>query len=182
MSVAVVLTGPPGAGKTSVLERLTTLLELEGVEFGALEVEQLGWGSPWLDADVVYRQVASVLEHQRMAGRHRFLVAATTETTEELAALVAAIGGDRVVTVLLTAPPEVVAARLDAREPDDWPGKQPLLQHARDLAETMLDLSGVDFSLSTVGCSVNDAAQRVHDRLAALGALSGPSGPGGSLT
>jgi hypothetical protein len=40
---AMLLTGAPGAGKTSVLEKLATLLEIEGVEFGALESEQLGW-------------------------------------------------------------------------------------------------------------------------------------------
>jgi adenylate kinase len=45
-TMAVVLTGAPGAGKSSVLDRLATLLEIEGVEFGALESEQLGWGSP----------------------------------------------------------------------------------------------------------------------------------------
>jgi hypothetical protein len=36
------LTGAPGAGKSSVLERLATLLEIEGVEFGALEQSSLG--------------------------------------------------------------------------------------------------------------------------------------------
>jgi adenylylsulfate kinase-like enzyme len=39
---AVLLTGAPGAGKSSVLERLATLLEIEGVEFGALEQSSLG--------------------------------------------------------------------------------------------------------------------------------------------
>ena len=42
-TTAVVLTGPPGAGKSSVLEKLVTLLEIERIEFGALESEQLGW-------------------------------------------------------------------------------------------------------------------------------------------
>ena len=45
---AVLLTGAPAVGKSSVPEELATLLEIEGVEFGALESEQLGWGSPWL--------------------------------------------------------------------------------------------------------------------------------------
>lgn len=33
---AVLLTGAPGAGKSSVLEELATLLEIKGVEFGVL--------------------------------------------------------------------------------------------------------------------------------------------------
>ena len=34
MITAVVLRGPPGAGKASVLEKLATLLEIDGIEFG----------------------------------------------------------------------------------------------------------------------------------------------------
>src|ERR1700735_2065662 len=106
---AVLLTGPPGAGKSSVLEELATLLEIEGVEFGALESEQLGWGSPWLWDEQWLGQLRGGLELQRGAGRRRFLIAATTETTEGLAAVRDAIAVDRLVSVLLVAPPDVVA-------------------------------------------------------------------------
>jgi hypothetical protein len=48
-----------------------------------------------------------------------FLVAATTETTDELRCVSwRRLGADRSVVVLLVAAPEVVAARIDAREPD----------------------------------------------------------------
>jgi hypothetical protein len=45
-TLAVLLTGPPGVGKSSVLDRLVTLLEIDGVKFGGLESEQLGRGAP----------------------------------------------------------------------------------------------------------------------------------------
>lgn len=93
-----------GAGKSSVLEKLATLLEIEGIEFGALESEQLGWGSPWLSGEPWLGQLRAVLELQRQAGRRRFLIAATTETSEELAAVRDAIAVDRLVAVLLSAP------------------------------------------------------------------------------
>jgi adenylate kinase len=118
---AVLLTGPPGAGKSSVLERLATLLEIEAVEFGALESEQLGWGSPWLLGESWLGQLRAVLELQRQAGRRRFLIAATTETSEALEAVCDAIAVDRLVSVLLSASAEVVATRIEAREPDAQP-------------------------------------------------------------
>jgi hypothetical protein len=57
-----------------------------------------------------------------------------------------AIGADQVTTVLLSAPPDVVAARIDAREPDLWPGKQGLIAHARRLAVTMAHPAGIDIA------------------------------------
>jgi chloramphenicol 3-O-phosphotransferase len=168
-TMAVVLTGPPGAGKSSVLESLATLLEIEGVEFGALESEQLGWGSPWLCGEPWLRQLRAVLELQRQARRRRFLVAATTETTEELAAVVAAIAVDHIVTVLLHAPPELVAARIDAREPDAWPGKQRLIEHARHLAVSMRALDGIDIRIDTSERTARDVAAELRETLRRYG-------------
>jgi hypothetical protein len=110
-----------GAGEAGAL------LGIEGVEFGALECEQLGWGSPWLSGEAWLGQLRAVLDLQRRAGRRRFLIAATTETSDELAAVRDAIAVDQLVAVLLTVPPEVAAARIDAREPDAWPGEQGLM-------------------------------------------------------
>lgn len=108
---------------------------------------------------------------QRQAGRTTFLVVATTETNEQLAAVVDAIAADRVATVLLTAPGDVVAARVDAREPDRWPGKQTLIAHARHLAVTMPRLASIDIRVATDGRSPEDAAQDVFDALHTLRVL-----------
>lgn len=170
-TVAVVVTGPPGAGKSSVLEQLAALLEIDDVEFGAFESEQLGWGSPWLDGEQVHMQLQAVCELQRRAGRTRFLIAATIETSEELAALRAAIAVDEVVCVLLTAPPEELAARIDAREPDLWPGKQALIEHARALGSSMLRLTGIDIRFDTGARTAEDVATDLRDRLRARGVL-----------
>ncbi|MGI9185766.1 MAG: AAA family ATPase [Solirubrobacteraceae bacterium] len=168
-TTAVVLTGAPGAGKSTVLEKLATLLEIDGVEFGALESEALGWGSPWLDDEWRLRQLKAVLEIQRQAGRRLFLIAATTETSRELAAVIEVIATDEHVAVLLSAPADVVAARIDAREPDDWPGKLALIEHARGLATSMQALTGIDFRISTDDRSVTDVALEVRDKLRARG-------------
>jgi hypothetical protein len=57
------LIGAPGAGKTSVLEFPMTLMEIEGVEYGAIESEQLASGWPLLSA--------SEWDHGESPGRSR---------------------------------------------------------------------------------------------------------------
>jgi hypothetical protein len=145
------------------------LFEIDGIEFGALESEQLGWGSPRLDTELCLRQLQTVLEIQRQAGRRRFLIATTTETSRELAAVVEAIAADEHCAVLLSAPAHVVAARIDAREPDAWPGKLALIGHARVLARSMLDLTGIEVQISTEDRCASEVALEVRDKLRARG-------------
>jgi chloramphenicol 3-O-phosphotransferase len=167
-TVALMLTGAPGTGKSSVLEALTTLLEIEGVEHSALESEQLAWGSPWLPPSQWLPQLAAVIRIQRDVGRRLFLVAATTETTAELRGVAQAIGADRTVIVLLVAAPDTVARRVEAREPDRWPGKPALVAHARELAASMpRELRGIDARVETDCRSAEDVAAEVRAVLAA---------------
>ncbi len=165
----MLLTGAPGAGKSSVLEELATLLEIEGVEFGALESEQLGWGSPGLSGEPWLSQLSAVLELQRQAGRRRFLVAATTETSDELAAVRDAIAVDELVSVFLTVSPEVAAARVAAREPDAWPGKRRLITRTRHLAVSMRNLAGIDIQIDTEGREAGDVAVELREALRPYG-------------
>jgi hypothetical protein len=50
---------------------------------------------------------------------------AATETTAELGALREAIGAEETIVVLLSASPDVVAARINSREPDTSSGVHP---------------------------------------------------------
>ena len=161
------LTGAPGAGKSSVLEALSGLLEEAGVAHGALESEQLAWGAPWLADDAVCAQLAAVCELQRAAGRRLFLVSATTETQAELRGVVTAIGAERTLVACLAADPGTVAARIAAREPDWWSGKARLIEHARELAGVIPALPGVEVVVSTEGETARDVAGRVRDAMAA---------------
>jgi len=146
-----------------------TLLEMDGVEFGALESEQLGWGSPWLFGEPWLGQLRAVVELQRQAGRNLFLIAATTETSQELTAVVDAIAVDEVTSVLLSVPADVVVARIDAREPDAWPGKHGLIEHARHLATSMHELAGIDIRIDTDGRQPVDVALELRDTLRTRG-------------
>jgi len=60
--------------------------------------------------------------------------------------------------VALSASAETVAARLDEREPDRWPGKAPLIIRARQLASSTPRLPGVDLIIDTEQRAAEDVA------------------------
>ena len=86
MAGALILTGALGSGKSSVLDKLSTLLEIAEIPFGTIETEQRARGWPWLIAAAWVRQLAGVIDLQRQIGRENFLVAANTETEQGSAA------------------------------------------------------------------------------------------------
>lgn len=180
MADVVVVTGAPGAGKTSVLEALTTLLELEGLEHGAIESEELSRGFPPLGAEAWLAQLAAVLAAQREAGRPLLLIVATTEDEAQLRGVLAAARGERSLVVCLSAPAAELAARLERREPDRWPGKTGLIAHARALAATIPALARVDLAIDTTGRDAEDVAREVLAAMRRRGLAPDDPGPCGS--
>jgi hypothetical protein len=168
-SSAVLITGAPGAGKSTVLEALASVLSAAAVTYGAFEREQLEWGEPWLALDDTLALLAAVCRLQREAGRSRLLVTATTETEEELQATLAAIGAERSLVVCLTVAPDTASARVAAREPDWWDGKADLVAHARELALSIPALPGIDVSVANERRDAIDVAREIGDVLAARG-------------
>jgi hypothetical protein len=179
MTAALILTGAPGSGKTSVLEELCTMLEVDDVRFGAIESEQLARGWPPLPLAGCLRQLAAIVALQREAGRDTLLVVATTETETELRAVIDAVDAERVLVVCLSAPPEVAAARVAAREPDAWPGKQNLIRHARELATAIPLIPGLDVVLGTSDRGAGDVAAELRSLLIRRGIVA-PIPPGRS--
>ncbi len=168
---ALTLIGAPGSGKSSVLEALATRLEIANFPHGAIESEELSRGFPLLAGEVWTHQLAEVLRIQRKAGRRLFLVAATTETDDELQALLDATGAERSLIVCLTAAVDMLAERLERREPDRWPGKQPLIEHARELAEAIPRLAGIELRVETDGREAEDVAEQLEREMRERGLL-----------
>ncbi len=171
MVVALVLIGSPGAGKSSVLEALATLHDIEDIEHGAIEAGQLSLGRPLLPASSWVRQLDAVLSLQREAGRRRFLISATVETAEDLAAVRNATAAELLLVICLSASSETVAARIDAREPDHWPGKLPLIARARRLASTTPRLPGIDLTINTERRVAEDVAAEILEEMRDRGML-----------
>lgn len=171
MVSAVLITGAPGTGKSSTLEALTTLLDVEGVRYGALEAEQLAWGGPWLSVEEAAVQLDAVLALQRRSGRRLFLIAAGVESVEELRTVLGAVRADLLLVVCMSASAETVAARLEQRESDRWPGKRDLIARARKLTRTVPGVEGIDRVIHTETVDAEQVAAEICQEMRTRGLL-----------
>jgi chloramphenicol 3-O-phosphotransferase len=79
-----------------------------------------------------------------------------------------ALGADRRLVVCLQASPDTVASRIAEREPDRWPGKQRLVDHARELALAIPQIQPIDLRIETDDREPDDVAAEIENALIAL--------------
>ena len=161
--LAVVLTGPPGAGKSSVLTALADALSDDHIPHAAVEVEALVWTHPALSDEQWTRHVRSACRLHRDAGHQLLLVAQTIESDGDMAQLQHAVGADECLLVRLEAQPTTLVERIIEREPEGWSGLPELIAHAQALAASMPALRGIDLVLNTEGQRPESGAQRVRE-------------------
>lgn len=162
MTSTLLLIGAPGAGKSSILQALSSDLERHQIPHSALESEQLSMGWPLLESTTWIPTLATLLTAQLSAGRTLFLIAATPESPSDLTALHSAIPTTHRATICLTAPPSLIASRLDDREPPTWPGKQQLIDRATALADTIPTFPGITKTISTEGAAATEIAEQLR--------------------
>jgi predicted kinase len=158
---ALLLTGPPGSGKSSVLTELHDGLGAAGVANALIELDELERSYPPLDTARVFRHVALLAGSYREAGHTLLLVTATIEDDEYGEALSAATDAHHQLTVRLDAEPDTVRRRVLDREPETWSGRDELADDAHRLADSMRGLTCVDLVLSTEGTIPVDVAGRL---------------------
>ena len=133
----VVITGPPGAGKTAVLTGLADALSDDDVAHAVLEVEMVVWTHPPPSDEQWARHVRRSCELYHEAGHRRLLVAQTPESDADTAQLLDALGAEQAFVVRLEAAPTTLAAHIIEREPASWSGLPGLVEHAQELAASM---------------------------------------------
>jgi predicted kinase len=160
--LAVLVTGPPGAGKSEVASSLHDSLGEGGVDAAMIEVDALERSYPPIDRERSIRHLEMLADSYREVGSELLIVTATIEDDDYMAAAVAAIGADEMFTVRLEADPETLRERILAREPPGWEGLPELLNASRSLAASMPALAGVDLVLSTEGEQPAAVAERIE--------------------
>jgi hypothetical protein len=160
---ALVITGPPGAGKTAVLEALTDALYAEDVRHATVEVEALTSAHPPLDDDQWPAPVEAVCGLYRRFGYELLLVTVTVESAADLCSVLAAIGADEHVVVRLHAQPATLRRRIIDREPDTFTELDDLVAAAARLSPVIAGLDGIALALSTEGERPAAVAERIRD-------------------
>jgi dephospho-CoA kinase len=117
---AVLLTGTVGSGKTAVATEMGVLLEASGVPCVVVDLDWLGWvhlpeGSRTPD-DLIARNLAAIWPNLLATGARHAVLTRGLLATERLDALRRAIPDADLTVVRLTAPPEVIEARLRRRD------------------------------------------------------------------
>jgi DNA polymerase III delta prime subunit len=146
---ALLITGPPGAGKTEVLAALSDVLVADDIRHASIEVEALTSAHPALDDDQWTAPVRAVCGLYREFGYELLLASATVETQPDLDAVLAAIDAAHHAIVRLEADPDTLRKRIVEREPDGWPGLDELLAAAERIAPEIAHLDGIALVLST---------------------------------
>lgn len=161
----VLLTGPPGVGKSAVLTSLHDALADEDVPSAALEVDDLERAYPPLDGARGLTHVELLCRSFREAGYGLVLLTATVESDPELFALLGATGADEHLVVRLEAQSATLERRLAEREPAGWSGLPALIAASHRLASSMVTLGGVDLVLRTEDDTPEQTAARVEAAL-----------------
>ena len=168
---AVLVTGPPGAGKTATLIALLDALAEHHVPHAGVDVDEVAWAYP-------FPNLAQRCEHLRAwsvshvrAGATLLVVAEVIESRAHLADVLVALGVDDHLLVRLEAEQATLRERIIAREPDGWFGLDHLLDDMANLHATMPALEGVHLVVDTERLTTAQIADAIRaarpDRLAA---------------
>lgn len=153
---AIIITGAPGAGKSSTLTALSDLLGSDGVEHVTVEVDDLSRGHPWRDGRQHLRAI--------VAGAELSLVAATVDSPEYLRGLLDAIDCDSHLLVRLHARPGTLVRRVRDRETIPWSGLEALFERTPALHNAVAALPGVHLSLDSEAAEPTELAALVAGR------------------
>lgn len=167
----LLLTGPVGVGKSSVLSALGELLAEHGRPHALVDLDALSEYFPRLPGDrfgttVALRNLAAVWTNYHAAGAERLVLARVIEARRELLAIQEAVPGARITVCRLTASVETLQQRVRRRELGaglDWH-----LARAAELAAHFAHVEVADFVVDTENRPPAEIAAEVVARWQAI--------------
>lgn len=174
---AVLVTGPPGSGKTAVLTAILDALAMDGLSHAGVDVDEVAWAFPFPNLSQRCDHLRAWRDSHAQAGATLFVVAEVIETNVHLADVLSALGVDDHLLVRLDAQPATLRQRIIAREPEGWFGLDHLFEETRRLHRTMAALKGVHLVFDSDLTTPTEIAESV--RAARSDLLSAPNPPPG---
>jgi adenylylsulfate kinase len=174
----LLITGPLGVGKTTVLDAVADRLRAAHVPFAAVDLDALAWAHPPAPGDdpyrnlLMFRNLASVWRNFRDSGATRLVCAYVVESRDELDRYRAAIPGAAVTVARLRASEDTLERRLSRRlahsdlvdgqvRLDERARRERRAARSRELAELMDRAKVEDLIVETDGRDVDAIARDV---------------------
>jgi broad-specificity NMP kinase len=159
---AVVVTGPPGAGKTTTLVALSDALVRDEIAHAVIDVDEVAWAYPHPDDDQRLEYLRDAADAHRRQGHSLLLVGEVVVTPAAVDAVVTAVGAEDHLLVRLEAARHTLRARIVAREPPGWSSLEYLLNLADEEAVALAALDGAHLVLDTERLGPDDVAGRIR--------------------
>lgn len=162
MTAVLVVTGPVGVGKSTVLNEAEVILASAGLSHAAVVMHEIARcgpaapGDPW-NEQLMWRNLAALWSNYSAQGVDRLLLEWLIERREQLHPINAAVPNATITIARLRAPLEVIEGRISRREPD--PDGE--LSAARWWAPRMDNWHYEDFLVDASGPSVREIAAEV---------------------
>ena len=151
----LLVTGPPGAGKTAVAREIGELLRLADVPYAVIDLDELGRAKPSpgvprapgsaFGHELILANLAAVWSNYQDYGVERLVLARIVESARHLADYRTVIPGCELTVCRLVAPPATVEQRIRRREPGQ--SRDFLLRMAVEVDARMSVLGVEDFTV-----------------------------------
>jgi hypothetical protein len=159
---AVVLTGPPGAGKTACLTALSDALTDDRIAHATVDVDEVAWAYPFPNLAQRCEHLRAWCEPHRRAGRDLVLVSEVIESPAHLGDVLASLGADDHLLVGLEAAPDTLRKRIVTREPPGWSGLQYLLEYTDRLRVSLSELDDVHLLVDSERLAPEEIVHRIR--------------------
>lgn len=118
---ALLLTGPVGAGKTTLAVEIGEILRDAGQAHAVIELDWLAWceppaGSPETRRQLVVENLAATLRNYEAADIRRFVLAGSIVSGEHLAAIRSTLDGIPLEVIRISVPADVLVMRTEKRD------------------------------------------------------------------
>jgi hypothetical protein len=159
---AVVLTGPPGAGKTVALTALSDALVKDEVAHAAVDVDEIAWAYPFPSLAQRCDHLRAWCIPHRRAGHDVLLVAEVIESFGHLGDVLASLSADDHLLVRLDAAPATLRQRIIDREPPGWSSLAWLLDETPRLQAALAELDGVHLVIRSDHLTLVEVVDRIR--------------------